>query len=125
MRQSEKNNLSHPPELRRIRFDELERSRFVVVRKAREDFRERFTGELPRRGSDKVDMRMTSQQTHQVFADVTGSADNRDFRVLRSHNAQCVCRLASIATKHFSIVAAVYDRRPSLDPARMRSPQPD
>jgi hypothetical protein len=65
--------------------------------KARKNLRERFAGQLPRRGRDKIHLRVGEEQTHQFFAGITGSAHHRDLR--SRHNAQCVFRLARIATK--------------------------
>jgi hypothetical protein len=99
MRQGEKNDLRFVGELLWIRVGKIERSCFVMMRQSRKDLRERFAGELARRDRRKIHMRMRKQQAHELFADVTGSADHGDFRILPRHNAQCVFRLVRIATK--------------------------
>ena len=45
----------------------------------REHIGQCFAGELPRRGGDKIDLRMREKKAHQFFAGVTGGADDRDF----------------------------------------------
>jgi hypothetical protein len=96
MRQGEKNKTGLARELFWIRIGKLKRSRGLVVRKAWENLRERFAGQLAGRCRDQIDLRMREEQTRQFFAGVTGSANHRDFR--SCHNAQCVFRLARIAT---------------------------
>jgi hypothetical protein len=67
------------------------------VGKARKNLRQRFAGQLPRGCRDKIDLWMREEQTDQLLAGVTGSAHYRDLG--SCHNAQCVFRLARIATK--------------------------
>ena len=76
---------------------------------ARKNLGECFASKLSRGCPDKIDMRVGEQQTHQLFAGVTGSADNgypglsaAEDSGLYSffHNAQCVFALNLIATKH-------------------------
>jgi len=62
-----------------------------------EKLRERFAGQLPRRRRDQINLWMREEQTDQFLAGVTGSAHYRDLG--SCHNAQCVFRLARIATK--------------------------
>lgn len=74
-----------------------------MMSEARKNLRKRFVDELTRCDGDKIDMRMAEEQPHELFAGVTGSADDRCFdRFVSLHNAQCVFRLDAIATKVFS-----------------------
>src|SRR2546423_9917212 len=63
---------------------------------ARENVGQRFTSQLPGSGRNQIDIRMGQKQAHQFLAGVTGSANDRD--LCSCHNAQCVFRLARIAT---------------------------
>jgi len=74
---------------------------------ARKNFRHRFAGELARRGSNKIDIRVREQKADQRFAGVTRSANYCDSRFGRCHNGQCVFRLAPIA---IGIVATAFFR---------------
>ena len=68
-----------------------------MTRETWKDFGKGFARELSRCCGDKIDIGMPEQEAHQFFAGVTGSANHRDSR--SCHNAQCVFRLARIATK--------------------------
>ena len=96
VRQRQKNKTGFPRELSWVGIRKLEFSRSLVMRKARENLGERFAGQISRSCRHKIDIRMRQEQAHQFLAGVTGSANYRDlcFR----HNAQCVFRLARIAT---------------------------
>src|ERR1041385_1472105 len=48
------------------------------MRKFREHLRERLAGVLARSDGDQIRARMREEQAHQVFAGVTGSANNSD-----------------------------------------------
>jgi hypothetical protein len=97
VRQRKKNKTSVARDLFWVRIGKFERGRRLLMREARENVRERFAGQLSRRCRHKIDMWMREQQPHKFLAGVTGSAYHRDLR--SRHNAQCVFRLARIATK--------------------------
>src|ERR1700693_4098136 len=108
VRQSQKNYFRVTGQLFRIGITEPERVGFFNMGKTRKDFGKRFAGELTRGRSNKIDMWMREQEAHKLFAGVTGSAHNCDFGFAAedgglyrffAHNAQCVFRLSSIATK--------------------------
>src|SRR2546423_8924485 len=95
--QSEKNKTRFARDLFWIGIGKLERGRGLQVRETWENLGKRFAGQTSRRCRDKIDLRMCEEQTHEFLAGVTGSAHHRDLR--SCHNAQCVFRLARIATK--------------------------
>src|SRR5712692_627932 len=108
VRQSQKNYFDVTRELFCIDIRKLQRFCFFVMQKARKDLRERLAGELTRGRSNKIDMWMREQEAHKLFAGVTGSAHDCDLAFAAevggryrffAHNAQCVFRLSSIATK--------------------------
>jgi hypothetical protein len=97
MWQGEKNKTGLARDLFWVGIGKLQRGRSLLVGKARKNLRERFADQLPRRRRDQVNLWMREEQTHQFLAGVTGSAHYRDLG--SCHNAQCVFRLARIATK--------------------------
>jgi hypothetical protein len=79
MRQGEKNDLRVAREPLGIRVEKIERSHFVIMHQSRKDLRERFAGELARRDRRKIHVWMRKQQAHELFADITRSADHGGF----------------------------------------------
>src|ERR1700731_474993 len=67
VRQREKNETRLARDLFWVRIGKLERGRRFLVGKARENLRDRFAGQLPRRRRDKIDLRMAEGQTHQFL----------------------------------------------------------
>ena len=99
VRQCEKNEAGALRDLFCVGIGKLQRARDFVMSEAGENVGHRFAGKLARRGGDKINIRMAEQQAHQFFAGITGSANDRDLG--SCHNAQCVFRLARIATKTY------------------------
>ena len=97
VRQCQENKSGLSCDLVWVRIGKLESDRSLVVHETRKNLGQRLAGPLPRRCRGKIDMWMREEQTHQFLAGITGSAHHRDLRSF--HNAQCVFRLARIATK--------------------------
>jgi hypothetical protein len=108
MRQGQENNLRFVRELFRISLGKLQGFCFLVMRKTRKYLSKRFAGKLARRDCNKIDMRMREQQADEFFTGVTGRANHRDPGQRFLHNAQCVFRLATIATNN---LVGILDRR--------------
>src|SRR3954468_12825889 len=75
---------------------------------SRIDFGQRFSRQLARRHGDEVCLRVTQKQPDQLFAGITGCADDGypgPFRVC--HRANALLRPAAIATKDYTLRAFV------------------
>ena len=79
VRQREKDNAGLTRDLFYVRIGKLQRGGSFGMSEARKNFGKRLSGELARRCCDKIDMWMAEKQADELFAGVTGGANNRDF----------------------------------------------